>query len=225
MVKVDFWGEMACFTPPYGKVDRLSYPVPTPSAVRGMMASIYEKPAEFWWAIRKIEVMKPIEYMSVYRNEVTKKLTGTTPLDMSDPKSHTQRMMSVLTDVKYRVTAEIIPAKGFTHPLRSLEEQAIRRITKGQCFQRPYLGLRECVCYFSLADEEADPIQETRDMGLMVYDPYDPSDNRKDATPFLSLYRAVMVNGVIEVPDYNSPEVLKLGGTYDSLGKGEGAVC
>ena len=48
----------------------------------------------------------------------------------------------------------------------------------------------------------------------MVYDVFDLHDwaVRKKAKPCLSLYHARMENGVIAVPPYDSPEVLK-GGT------------
>lgn len=42
-VCLEVWGDFACFAPPYGKVERLTYPVPTPSAVRGILSSIYAK--------------------------------------------------------------------------------------------------------------------------------------------------------------------------------------
>ena len=47
----------------------------------------------------------------------------------------------------------------------------------------------------------------------MVYDVFDLHDStvRKKAQPQLSLYHAVMQNGVITVPPYDSPEVLKGG--------------
>ena len=50
-------------------------------------------------------------------------------------------------------------------------------------------------------------------MGLMVYDVFDLHDCavRKKAQPKLTLYHAVMEHGVIQVPPYDSPEVLKGG--------------
>lgn len=34
-VKMEIWGETACFTRPEMKAERVSYDVPTPSAIRG----------------------------------------------------------------------------------------------------------------------------------------------------------------------------------------------
>lgn len=208
MITVEFWGPLACFCPPYAKVDRLTYPVPTPSALRGALASVYGKPSEFWWAIRKIEIMNPIRYISIKRNEVTKRLSGSTPIDVT--ACRTQRAMTCLKDVRYRVTADIVPARGSNKNPGALYDQAIRRFTKGQCFQQPYLGLRECVCDFKLSDTYDDPIHESMDLNLMVFDTHVPYDNRKDAPFSSSLYHAIMTDGVILVPDYDSPDVIKL---------------
>ena len=57
-VTITVWGDFALFSRPEGKVERITYPVPTPSAVRGMLASIYSKPAEFYWQVQRIEVLK-----------------------------------------------------------------------------------------------------------------------------------------------------------------------
>ena len=71
-IVLEVWGDFACFSQPQGKVERLSFPVPTPSAVRGILSSIYSKPAEFFWQVNRIEVLNPIRYISFKRNEATK---------------------------------------------------------------------------------------------------------------------------------------------------------
>ena len=40
-IKMEVWGDYACFTRPEMKVVRVSYDVPTPSAARGMVESVY----------------------------------------------------------------------------------------------------------------------------------------------------------------------------------------
>ena len=67
---LEVWGDFACFAPPEAKVERLSSPVPTPSAARGIYSAIYSKPMEFYWQITRIEVLNPIRYISFKRNEV-----------------------------------------------------------------------------------------------------------------------------------------------------------
>src|SRR5262249_58056461 len=68
-VEVKVWGERALFTRPELKVERVSYPVMTPSAARGVLESILWKP-EFQWLVRGVWVLKDVAYFSVLRNEV-----------------------------------------------------------------------------------------------------------------------------------------------------------
>lgn len=73
------------------------------------------------------------------------------------------------------------------------------------------MGLREFTCYFEESDGTRPPIQESLDAGLMVYDLFTPEDVEvtKKTKIQMSLFHAVMENGVISVPPYESPEVLK----------------
>lgn len=210
-ITMEVWGDFACFSPPWGKVERMTYPFPTPSAARGILSSIYSKPAEFYWQVNRIEVLRPIRYISFKRNEVKSKIS-TNYLYTDDDR--TQRQTVALQDVHYRIAASIVPRADFSGSQQQLKEQALRRIRHGACFLQPSLGLREFTAYFSESDGQAQPIQETLDAGLMVYDIFDLHDYalRKKARPKLSLFHAVMENGVILVPPYDSPEVLK-GGT------------
>src|SRR5437762_14384134 len=68
-VRVRVWGDYACFTRPEMKVERVSYDVMTPSSARGILEAILWKPA-IRWQIECIDVLKPIVWTSVRRNEV-----------------------------------------------------------------------------------------------------------------------------------------------------------
>ena len=94
-----------------------------------------------------------------------------------------------------------------------LYEQALRRIRRGKCYFQPSLGLREFACYFEESDGSRSPISQSMDAGLMVYDLFTPEDVEvtKKTNIQMSLFHAVMENGVIQVPPYDSPEVLKGG--------------
>ena len=212
---VEAWGPFACFTPPYAKVERISLPVPTPSALRGLLASIYGKPAEFYWTIDEIQVLNPIAYQKCRQNELQCKIAkNPTPIAIEAPNIHTQRQTQMLTDVHYRITATMhprFPGKDFE---KRISTQMERRLRTGQCFCQPCFGMRECVAYFAPGDTHPDkkPIPITQDFGLMTYDTHIPEKNVPgDDLLDLSLFHCTMVNGVIRVPDYNSPEVLKLG--------------
>ena len=213
---VEVWGDLACFTPPYSKVERLTYPAPTPAAVRGLLSSIYAKPPEFYWQVTRIEVLNPIRYISFMRNEVrsTVSVKGDPAASvLYTDEERTQRQTQALKDVRYRITARLCPQKGYTGTVEQLRAQALRRIRGGKTFCQPALGMRERVCYFEESDGRREPINVSMDLGLMVYDVFDLHDHtvHAKAKPCLSLYHAVMEHGVIEVPPYDSDEVLKGG--------------
>lgn len=206
-VSIETWGDLACFSPPYAKVERLTYPFPTPSAARGILSAIYAKPLEFYWQITRIEVLNPIRYINFKRNEV-KCTVSKEPISAEDER--TQRQTVALRDVRYRIFAEIVPRKNFSGTTAQLYEQALRRIRTGKCFYQPGFGCREFTAYFEESDGIRPPIAENLDAGLMVYDIFDLHDFsvQKKAKPCLSLFHAVMENGVIRIPPYDSPEVI-----------------
>lgn len=216
VVTMEVWGDFACWTRPESKVERLSYPVPTPSGLRGVLSAVYAKPKEFYWQVRRIEVLRPIQFTSFRRNEVKSKLGRAESLIIEDDR--TQRQTILLKDVRYRVTAELVPQPVYRKPAAALLSQFERRLERGQCFMQPSLGLRELTGYFGPPTDRP-PIAEDLDLGLMLYDVYDlhrcdaPEDLRrrklKTETPYVTLYRPRMVQGVIEVPEFDSPEVLR----------------
>lgn len=217
-VTVTVWGDFALFSRPESKVERMTYPVPTPSAVRGILSSIYAKPPEFYWQVNRIEVLKPIQYITFKRNEVKStmmKLPEQNPLKacICIEDDRTQRQSVVLKDVRYRVSAQIIPRAEFTGTVTQLYNQFERRCTRGQMFVQPAMGTREFPAYFEWGSTAEPPIEEDADFGFMVYDTFDLSQWKvgKTAEPFVSLYRAQMKQGVISVPGFYSDDVLKPG--------------
>src|SRR5690606_6259825 len=227
---VEVWSDFACFTRPEAKVERLSYPVMTPSAARGILDAIYAKPVEFSWRITKIEVLNPIQFISLRRNEVKDKISeravrsvaqkggeletvivdATRELFGTDAKGRTQRQTIALKNVHYRIHAYIKPRPNMLDREKALVSQAHRRIQTGKCFYQPYLGCREFVCYFGPGQSEKQPIPETIDLGWMLYDVFDLDQVIiGNAKPFISLFRAKLENGVLHVPPWDSPEVKK----------------
>lgn len=218
---LEVWGPMACFTRPELKVERVSYDVITPSAARAIFEAIFWKPA-IHWQVTKIEVLNPIKWTSVRRNEVGA-VASKSPIFIEDKRQQKNTLM--LQDVRYRIWAklEFIPVrKRTTQPDLFADEAHTdenpakynamfeRRASKGQCFTQPYLGTRECAASFRLVNPEADtleaPISESRDLGLMLYDMDFATDVK---TPPAMFYRAKMENGVIVVPPKDSEEVLR----------------
>lgn len=219
------WGDFACFTRPETKVERFSYPVMTPSAARGILDAIYSKPLEFGWRVSKIEVINPIKFVALRRNEVKEKISesavkraindGEAPLIIvdatgNDQRGRTQRQTMALKDVRYRIHAYIKPRKGYEGRLKALEEQAARRIDNGKCFYQPYFGCREFAAYFAPAEDDRLPIPDSIDLGFMIYDVFNLDEVVIDtAGAFISLFKAELRNGVLDVPAWDSPLVRK----------------
>ena len=199
-------GDYACFTRPEMKVERVSYDVITPSAARGIFTAIFWKPA-IRWRITKIEVLNPIRWTSIRRNEVSAVASPRSDgIFVEDVRQ--QRAGLILRDVHYRLRAEFDMVSG--EDPSKYAAMFDRRATNGQYFMHPYLGCREFSCReIRLVKnpelESTNPISETRDLGFMLYD-MDYSDG-KDIKPMF--YRPKMVDGVIVVPHPESEEVFK----------------
>ena len=216
-IVLEVWGDFACFTNPATKVERLTYPFPTPSAARGILSAIYSKPVEFYWQVNRIEVLNPIRYISFKRNEVksTLGMKDGAGIPIITEEDRTQRQTVALQDVRYRIAASVVPQPAYRDRTKQLYEQALRRIRGGKAFMQPSLGLREFVAYFEESDGVQKPIADSLDGGIMLYDIFDLHDCSvsKKTKPKLSLYHAVMDHGVINVPPYDSPLVKKGGGS------------
>jgi len=231
---LDVWGEFACFTRPELKVERFSYPVPTPSAVRGIYDAIYCKPKEFRWQVMRVEILSPPQYIALRRNEVKEKVgvrnvqewmrgdsapvpiwADATEAELgTDQKGRTQRQTMALRDVRYRLHAEIRPWLGFEDRLPGMEAQFRRRAAHGKCIYQPCFGCREFPAYFELVEVPPTPVQPERfdlDIGLILYDVFDLSrPGTSDSPPSISLFRAAVHGGVLNVPDFGSRDVLKI---------------
>lgn len=201
-------GNFACFTRPEMKVERVSYDVITPSAARATFEAILWKPA-IRWRITKIEVLKPIRWISVRRNEVGAKLLvsnalaamnrGHGNLALYIEEERQQRAGLFLRDVSYRLHAqmELLSDEARANPTK-YREIFERRADKGQCVNQPYLGCREFAARFRRIGDlgaEPDAITETRELGWMLHD-LDFS-NVNDPQP--RFFRARMDSGVIDL--------------------------
>ena len=73
-VKMEVWGDYACFSRPELKVERMSYDVMTPSAARGILEAVYWHPG-LRWIVDRIYVLSPICFTNIRRNEVKSKIS------------------------------------------------------------------------------------------------------------------------------------------------------
>lgn len=225
-------GPYACFTRPEMKVERVSYDVITPSAARAIFDAILWKPA-IRWNVKRIEVLAPIRWVSVRRNEVGKVASPRgNGIFIEDERQ--QRAGLFLRAVKYRLFAEFdfIPPDQRSKVLNPVPEYLLdtdeaqefrkpdvrkdeteskyasmfeRRATKGQCFHQPYLGCREFAAAFRLVQSQAEPATSIAETRDLGWMLYDLDySNPADPKPFF--FRAQLDNGVINT-DRNQVEV------------------
>ncbi len=210
------WGDMACFTRPEMKVERVSYDVMTPSAARGILTAVYWKP-EITWVIDRIHVIKPIRFTSIRRNEVSavvsvanvKKAMNGVPvaLGINIEDTRQQRAATVLRDVEYVIEAhfELAEAEEGNGNTGKHADTFRRRASKGQCFHTPYLGTREFPARFELLLDTvpSSKLRGAEDLGWMLYD----IDFENENTPMF--FRAEMVDGVIDVAGARSKGLVR----------------
>ena len=204
LLEVKVWGLWACFTRPEMKVERVSYPVPTASAAKGILESIFWKP-QFTWDVQEIWVLKPIHYASILRNEVKSKASFRTAQQWADEgggydinEERTQRHTLALRDVAYVIRAQVVVKPGCdAHPAK-FRDQFRRRVTRGQCFIRPYLGCREFAAYFAMPDGTEQPLDLTCDLGRMLLDLAYPLEEKGRSSP--RFFEAHLERGILQLP-------------------------
>lgn len=213
-------GDYACFSRPEMRVERVSYPVMTPSAARAVYEAILWKPGLRWW-VRRIEVLSPVRWISVRRNEVGAVAStrnalaamneGRGALALYIEEERQQRAGLLLRDVAYRLHAELelLSDEARGNP-RKYAEMFERRAARGQCVNQPYLGCREFDARFRpvelvpghdgnlrVADGEPPPHDWTENLGWMLHD----FDFRDPADPQPRFFQARVQCGVIDLDD------------------------
>jgi CRISPR-associated protein Cas5d len=170
-LKVKVWGDWACFSRPEMKVERVSYEVMTPSAARGVLEAIFWKPA-FQWRVHKIHVLNPIRRMSLRRTEVKTRTSLGGSINSPSTPDRTRRNTLALRNVAYLIEADVhlVGYGRDEHPAK-YRDQFRRRVDRGQCFFRPYLGCREFAARFSEPEdgEEKTAIGRSEDLGRMFF--------------------------------------------------------
>ncbi len=223
-------GDYALFTRPESKVERVSYDVPTPSALEGLIKSVYWKPA-VRYQIQRIIVFNPIRFMNVRRNEVKSKvllskvksqMKGDNSPEIFTAEERSQRSSMVLRDVKYGIEF----CFELTH-LRSENDNEDekkhynilkRRLEKGQCFRQPCLGMREFAVNRIALVEDFDydaispELKGVTDLGYMLYRMQfkdggkpvngDWENPRFSDTADAVFYHPYMIDGIIDVGKY-----------------------
>ena len=216
-IQLEVWGDYALFTRPEMKVERVSYDVMTPSAARGLIEAIYWHPG-LRWIIDRIHVCAPIRFTNLRRNEVKATVSvrsaravmekGKGQLYLSTSENIQQRAALLLRDVHYVIEAHFEMTEKATvgdNPGK-FQDIVTRRIQKGQFYHQPYFGCREFPVHFRMCSDFPPCPEELRgkkDLGWMLYD-LDYTDSQNIVPLF---FRAVLRDGVLEVPDIDSEEV------------------
>lgn len=202
-ITIRVWGDYACYTRPEMKVERVSYPICTPSAARGILEAIYWEP-QMYYVIDNIAVVKKGRWFSFRRNEITPVINISQAQSWMQGKSPVkyvlagggapdaaQRNMLALADVEYLITAEV-RTSGRYNPGRNDKGKYLREIRdraqKGKCYHRPALGCREFAADFEwVEDTRKIELMEWKeeDFGLMLYDVFD-HERRADGFRWLS---------------------------------------
>jgi CRISPR-associated protein Cas5d len=218
-IKVEVWGEYACFSRPEMKVERVSYDVMTPSAARGLIEAIYWHPG-MRWVIDRIHVCRPVRFTNVRRNEVKDTISarkvkqamekGRADLYLAAPESIQQRAAMALRDVRYVIEAhfEMTDKAAPGDNPGKFQDIMKRRLARGQCYQQPCFGVREFPAHFQACETIPpcpDELKGERDLGWMLLD-LDYSDPENILPLF---FRATLRDGVLEVPPRDSQEVVR----------------
>lgn len=202
---VKIGGELACFTRPETKVERVSYDVITPSAACGLLEAIFWKP-QMQWRIREIQVLRPIRHISITRNEIKHRAVVSTAQrwarsgegNFYADEDRTQRHTLALRDVAYLIKADIVVAPDVQEDPAKYRDQFRRRVKLGQCYQTPYLGCREYAAFFEEPEGDETTEDITADLGRMLFCmDYAPDESGKGTPRF---FDAQLTHGILSVP-------------------------
>lgn len=213
--RIKIRGDYALFSRPEMKVERVSYDVPTPSALVGLISAIYWHPG-VKYIIDKIVVCRPINFINIRRNELSEKLSlkninaeingkGSAAVYSSDLR--TQRASMLLKDVEYGVEFhfELTDEKEADMTEEKCYNILLRRLKKGQHFNKPCLGCREFPADVELVEAlPQSTLKGDTDLGYMLYDLQYKRDKEGKSTDSAEprFYRPHMVDGVIDVACY-----------------------
>ena len=218
-VSVEVWGDYACFSRPEMKTERVSYDVITPSAARGLLEAVYWHPG-LRWEVDRIRVCEPIRFTNIRRNEVKDTISarkvrsvmekGAGELYLVASESIQQRAAMILRDVRYVIEAhfEMTEAAAPGDNPGKFQDIIKRRLARGQFYHQPYFGTREFPAHFAPCTEIPPCPEELRGekkLGWMLLD-MDYSDP-ENITPMF--FRAVLRDGVLEVPNRNAQGVVR----------------
>lgn len=172
------YGPSACFSRPEFKIERVTYEVPTPNAIRGLIESIYWHPG-ITWHVDKIHVLNPIKFYTEMHNEL----------------DNQQRNTTFLYDVRYAVEAHF--DTKIDRPGKVLEKFN-SRLRDGRQYRQPYFGLRECEAFLEPINGDIPKSvydgSGEKDLSWMVYE----IDYARKGAPSSYIHLS-MTDGIVDV--------------------------
>ena len=223
MINLKVWGDYALFSRPEFKVERVSYPVITPSAARGVLEAIFWKP-EFRYQVCEIWVIQQGSQTTLLRNEVSD-IQGDTPYFVEDKRQ--QRASLVLKDVSYLIRAEIVLQPHANESTAKYLSQFERCADRGCYHHTPYLGTREFAASFErVGDALPTPQPVDLSVGQMLFDIAFVEDETRPEMEFMKhsrsrekpvkgyaqalFFNAEVKDGVLKVPQEKYRELNRL---------------
>jgi CRISPR-associated protein Cas5d len=230
------WGDYALFSRPEFKVERVSYPVMTPSAARGILEAIFWKP-EFRYQICEIGVLKQGSQTTLLRNELTTQ-QGDEPFSIDETdkegklKYRAQRASLILKDVAYLIAAKLVLQPHANEAAAKYLSQFERRADRGAYHHAPYLGTREFAASFERVEKDELPTPQPIDLsiGQMLFDVAFVEDERRQEMEFMRhsrsrekpvkgyaqalFFSAEIRNGVLVVPQAKYRELDRIAGSH-----------
>lgn len=177
MIRFRVSGDYACFSRPEFKVERVSYPVITPSAARGVAEAVFWRP-EMRYEIRRIGVVKAGGTTVIVRNEIEDR-QGSSPIVVEEKRQ--QRSSRILRDVEYVIEADMVLRPHATDHVAKYLAQFERRLKSGQHFHAPYLGTREFPAEVREVDGVGPDEEANFRIGTMLFDlAFVPSTSRDE---------------------------------------------
>lgn len=216
----EVWGDFALFTRPELKTERVSYPVITPSAARGILSSVFWKP-EIRHVIDRLHIINEPEYIDVLRNEIKSKIQkGKVKKILQNPDDieldcymytgelRERRNSKILKNVRYVIESHIEVKEWTKEKENKYYAMMFRRLKKGQYFKAPYLGCKEFIANIKLIEDSEhiakSAIKGEKNLGYMLCDMDFSSDEDKDyqvdnIKPMF--FEAIINDGIIDLRD------------------------
>lgn len=216
-------GPLAIFTRPELKTERVSYEVPTPSAVRGIFEAICWKPA-IQWHVERIYVFNEISFTAMKRNELNNKSImpskqmmdcgmrefthGIYGINVEDELVRAQRNTVALRNVDYQFEAffTLTERAGADDNIYKFVDMFTRRVKNGQHFHQPYFGCRECIAeiLMPVKNPEELTIPLSKEFGIMLWDvEFGAGEEKQNTALFFDASREYgMINGKIKIPSH-----------------------